>query len=76
MRREEERLKAEIRKWGHSLGIIIPKQFVKKLNLKERETVELKLKKTSGDLMSLFGTLKFKESTEKIKKELKEGWKE
>ena len=74
--KQEEHLKAEIKKWGHSLGIIIPKQFAKKLNLKEREKVELKLKKISSDLMSLFGTLKFKEPAAKIKKELKEGWKE
>lgn len=71
--RQEERLRAEVRKWGHSLGLVIPSKFVKKLDLKEHEKVELSLKKT-GDIMELFGALKFKEPTKKIKEELKAGW--
>lgn len=73
--KQEERLRAEVRKWGHSLGIIIPGNLTKKLNLKEHETVELQVKKL-GEFSSLFGSLKFREPTQKIKKELKEGWKE
>ena len=73
MKREEERLRAEIRKWGHSLGLIIPAKVVKKLNLKEHEKVEVRLKKT-GDIMELFGAMKFKEPTKKIKEGLKAGW--
>lgn len=74
--RQEERLRAEVRKWGHSLGVILPKPITRKLELKEHETVELKIKKRGGqeDLMELFGAARLKESTAKIKKELKEGW--
>lgn len=70
---QEQILRTEVKKWGHSLGIIIPTTVAKKLTLNEHEKVEVKLKKT-GELMELFGALKFKEPTEKIKKELKEGW--
>ena len=73
MRREEERLRVEVRKWGRSLGLIIPTKFAKKLDLKEHEKVEIRLKKT-GDIMELFGALKFKEPTKKIKEEMKAGW--
>jgi hypothetical protein len=71
--KEELRTRAEVRKWGHSLGIIIPATIAKKLTLREFEKVELRVKKTDNP-MELFGALKFKEPTEKIKKELKEGW--
>lgn len=73
MRIQEERIKAEVKKWGHSLGLIIPAKSAKRLDLKEHEKVEVKLKKT-GDVMELFGAMKFKESTKKIKEELKAGW--
>ena len=70
---QEQILRTEVKKWGHSLGIIIPTVIAKKLALNEHEKIEVKLKKT-GHIMELFGALKFKEPTEKIKKELKEGW--
>ncbi len=73
--RHEDRLKVEVRKWGHSLGIVIPNRFAKDLDLKEHEKVEVRLKKT-GDIMELFGVIKFKEPTKKIKEELKAGWRE
>ncbi len=73
MKHEEERLRAEVRKWGNSLGVIIPTKFARKLNLREHEKLEIGLKKI-GNVMELFGAMKFKEPTEKIKRELKEGW--
>lgn len=76
MRAEEERLKAEVRKWGHSLGVVLPKPITRKLNLREHETVELKIKKRERGVMDFFGTLKFSEPTKKLIKEIKEGWKE
>ncbi len=78
MGHEEERLRAEVRKWGHSLGIVIPAKFANKLKLLEHEVVDIKISKRRGqkDIMDLFGAVKFKESTAKIKKELKEGWKD
>jgi len=76
MRSEEERLKAGVRKWGHSLGVILPKPITRKLNLREHETVELKIKRRETGLMDLFGTLKFPEPTKKMMKTIKEGWKE
>ena len=74
MGHEEERLKAEIRRWGNSLGVILPKDVTRRLKLKEHEMIELKVKRGKEDLMDLFGTLKFKEPTKKIIKEIKEGW--
>ncbi|MBW1668194.1 MAG: AbrB/MazE/SpoVT family DNA-binding domain-containing protein [Deltaproteobacteria bacterium] len=34
----------EARKWGHSLGVIIPVEIAKKINLKEGQVLEMKIK--------------------------------
>ena len=75
MKHEEERLKSEVKKWGHSLGLIIPSKVVKRLDLKEHQEVEVKLKKVSG-VEDLFGKLHFWKPTKEIIKEIKEGWKD
>ena len=74
--RQEERLRAEVRKWGHSLGLVIPATSVKKLKLREHEILDIKIKKRGKreDLMDLFGIVKWGEPTKKIIKEIKEGW--
>lgn len=76
MRPAEERLKAEVRKWGHSLGLLIPATSAKQLKLREHEIVDVKIKKRKRqeDLMELFGIVQWGEPTKKIIKEIKEGW--
>jgi len=62
------------RKWGSSLGIIIPKDFVEKENITENEKISLELKKVNT-VKELFGLLgDWKKSTDQIKTEMKEGW--
>lgn len=58
----------KIKKWGNSIGVIIPKEEANKLNLKEDQEVTIEIKK-ENPLKELFGTLKFKKSTEEILKE-------
>ncbi len=63
------------KQWGNSLGVIIPKEVVKELNLKPNEEVFIDInKKGTNVLKELFGTLKFKRSTEEIMKEARKGW--
>lgn len=59
-------LKAEIRKWGNSLGLIIPREFAKKEHLKPKQKVTVFLVKESNVLKDTFGTLKWKKLTRKI----------
>lgn len=63
----------KVRKIGNSLGVIFPRELVKEKRLKENETVFVSVAKR-GDLSKLFGSLKFKESGQKIKNELRKGW--
>ncbi len=63
----------KVRKIGNSLGVIFPKELVKEKKIRENETVLVNVAK-KGDLSRLFGSLKFKESAQQIKDELRKGW--
>ena len=52
---------AKTKKWGSSLGVIIPKEIVKKERLQEGQEIRIEIisrKKTTGE--DIFGKLKFK----------------
>ncbi len=70
-------LKSHIRKWGRSLGVVIPKKFVVKEHIRPNETVEIFIRKRNNPMKETFGTLKFDKSTEEIlRKSDKEAWDE
>lgn len=54
-------IETKTKKWGSSLGIIIPKELVKKERLQEGQEIRINIlsgKKTTG--ADIFGKLKFK----------------
>ncbi len=54
-------LRAHTRKWGNSLGIVIPKEAVRELELKPHEEIILDIQKKSGTVLKeLFGAIKWK----------------
>ncbi len=61
------------KKWGDSLGIILPKEIVREGNLKADDNLIVEVFKES-DLSDLFGTLKRKVSGQKFKDMAREGW--
>ena len=65
-------IRTTVRRWGNSLGVIIPKDSALKEGIKENDEVEITVKK-AVDLRSLFGKYKF-EDVQKVKDELREGW--
>ncbi len=67
---------AKIKKWGNSLGIILPNEIIKSKAIVENEIIEIEIKKKNEPLKKLFGTLIRKISTQKIKDEIREGWEE
>ena len=71
-------VKAKVRVWGRSLGIVIPIGAVKSGHIKEGDTIDLLFKKEEENpLKKTFGTFKFKRSTEEILKEVdEESWDE
>lgn len=62
------------KKWGNSLGIILPAHVVKAEHLKEGEEVVIKVERKHNVLKEMFGAVKFKEPPEKIIKKMRKEW--
>ena len=61
-----------MRKWGNSLGVVIPREEALKEGLHENDEVEIVIRK-AVDIRQLFGKYKFRE-LQSLKDELREGW--
>lgn len=62
------------KKWGSSLGVVIPKTIVEKQHLSEGEQIVISIKKQHL-AKEFFGTLRnWKKSIQKLKDEAREGW--
>jgi len=66
----EQTFNSIIRRWGNSLGVVIPLNVIQKENLKENSKVTLNIVKKSP-FEELFGSVKFKRPVKEIVKELK-----
>ncbi len=65
---------AKVRKWGDSLGVILPKELTREEKLAEGDTVILHVEK-EADLTPFFGACKGREeSTQKFKNEMRKIW--
>ena len=62
-----------IKKWGNSLGAILPRELVEQQHLKENEKVLIEVVKET-DLTGIFGALKGKVPPQKFKDMVREGW--
>lgn len=62
------------KKWGNSLGLILPKQVVLEANIAEDREIEILILKKGNVLKKSFGMLKGKtmESSQKMKKRFRE----
>jgi antitoxin component of MazEF toxin-antitoxin module len=57
------------KQWGNSVGIIIPTEVIKTLNIKPDEDILIDIEKKKSVLKELFGSMKFKKPTSQILKE-------
>ena len=57
------------KRWGNSIGVVIPIELAEKLNIKPEETVIIDISKRNNSLKELFGAIKTKKSTEQMLKE-------
>lgn len=62
------------RKWGNSIGLILPKEIVEKENIRENQKINILISKNTNVLNETFGMLKgkLKKSSQQMKDELKE----
>lgn len=62
-----------VRKWGNSLGVIIPAEVAKKEGLKPKDRVIVRIAKVRYPDPSFFGSLRgWKVDAQKLKDELRE----
>ncbi len=68
-------IETEVRKWGDSLAIIIPKQLANMEKIHLRDQVHVVIEKEM-DLSDLFGIIKgkTKKSPQQLKDESRRGW--
>ena len=66
-------MEAETRKWGNSLGIVIPKKIIDQEHLSENQKVIIEIKRVAN-IKRLFGSLKFTKTTQQLKDEMRKGW--
>ncbi len=65
---------AKVRKWGDSLGVVIPREVATEEGLIEGDTILLSIEK-EADLSNFFGKCQQPQSdTQKFKDELREIW--
>ena len=62
----------KLREWGNSIGVVLPKEELKKEHLKAGDEIEIVVRRKTNPLREAFGKLKFKKSTEQILKEVDE----
>jgi antitoxin component of MazEF toxin-antitoxin module len=71
-------INVKTRKWGSSIGIVIPSEEAAKLNLKENEEIIAEIRKKENPLKELFGSIETRKTAEDIiaetRKELESKW--
>lgn len=65
-------IKSKLRRWGNSLGIVVPQNIIEKEKAKEGDEIVILLKERRPNLRKLFGVHKFKQPVEQIMKEIDE----
>ncbi len=62
-----------IKKWGNSLGAVLPSELVEEQHLKENQKVLIEVV-NKADLTEMFGSLKSKVPAQKFKDMVRAGW--
>lgn len=64
-----------VKKWGNSVGVLIPKEVVRRENIKENERIVIEIKKRQVGKTFLGMVSDWNESAQMVKDEAREGWK-
>lgn len=64
-------IKSKLRKWGNSLGIVVPQSIIEKEKAKEGDEIIILFgRRKDNVLREMFGTHKFKKPVEELMKEV------
>jgi len=68
-------IESQVKKWGNSLGIVIPKEIAKRIDLKPTIRIRLIIERPEATkVKDIFGKLKIRESTDKLLKQTDEAF--
>ncbi len=71
-------IEVRTKKWGNSIGIIIPSEAVERLNIKPEEKIVIEINRKGNVLEEMFGTMKSKKTAKMMvneaRKEMKSKW--
>ena len=59
-------IEVRTKKWGNSIGVVIPIETLERLNIKPEEEIIIEIEKKNNVLKEMFGKAKFKKSAKKI----------
>ena len=62
-----------VKKWGNSLGVVLPKEMTEKKHIHENDVIEITVVK-EADIKHLFGSVKRKMSGQEFKDIVRESW--
>lgn len=65
-------IEVKTKRWGNSIGIIIPSETVERLNIKPEEKISVEIDKKTNVLAEMFGTAKKMKKVKSAKKIIKE----
>ena len=63
----------ELKRWGNSMGVVLPKDFINEMGLKEKDKILIDVVK-KANLTKVFGSLKTKRRGQAFKDFVREGW--
>ena len=66
-------IEVKTKKWGNSIGIVIPSETINKLNIKPEERIIIQIERKTNVLKEMFGKAKFKKSAKKMIEEFRRG---
>lgn len=71
-------IEVKVKKWGNSIGVVIPGEAVERLNLKPNEEIIIEIERKNNVLKEMFGKAKFKKPAkqmiEEFRKDFESKW--
>ncbi len=65
---------ATAKKWGNSIGLVIPSEVVRKEGIRPGDAVEIDVRKRIPALEELAGTVKLRHNLQDLLREMERGW--
>ena len=65
---------AKAKKWGNSIGLVIPAEIVRREKIRPGDTVDIILRRRVPSLEELGGSVKLRHSLRDLLRGMEEGW--